>query len=163
VQAALAVAAVVLGAIFLVTSGGPDLAPSQRAQQTSASSAAAQQLREETRRDLEQLLASQSAQLEANKEDLQALETVAVLNARLGRFAEAEVQLSKLAAARPGDAEVLRVLGEAQAAQQEWGAAEGSYRRAWEASGRASLDMLQGLAGEHPRTAFFRAALGRGW
>ena len=58
------------------------------------------------------------------------------------------LQLTKLAAAQPGDADVLRVLAESQAAQGKFGDAAGSYRKAWQAGGQSSLDVLQGLAGE---------------
>lgn len=52
----------------------------------------------------------------------------------------------KLAEARPTDAEVLRVLAESQAAQGKYAPSAASYRKAWEASGRGSLEILQGLS-----------------
>ncbi|KAL4458116.1 hypothetical protein ABPG75_012981 [Micractinium tetrahymenae] len=146
-QAGLAVAAVLLGAVFLLTSGGADFAPDSRPAATLQQAGAAPALGEEQRAEVEAQLAEVQAKLAADGDDLQSLEAAAVLNARLGKFADAEQQLSKLAAARPGDAEVLRVLAEAQAAQAKWGAAAGSYRKAWEAGGRGSLEVLQGLAG----------------
>lgn len=146
-QAGLAVAAVLLGAIFLITSGGPDVAPAPRQQQA----AAQQQLSEETRQELEQELAKFQEQAGKDGSDLEALESAAVLSARLGKFGEAEAQLVRLAEAKPGDAEVLRVLAEAQAAQEKWGSAAGSYRKALEAGGHSSLEVLQGLAGGYSR------------
>ncbi len=145
-QAGLAVAAVLLGAVFLLTSGGADFAPDSPPAATVQQGAAAA-LGEEQRAEVQAQLAEVQARLAANADDLEAVEAAAVLNARLGNFAVAEQQLSKLTAARPGDGEALRVLAEAQAAQAKWGAAAGSYRKAWEAGGRGSLEVLQGLAG----------------
>ena len=147
-QAGLTVAAVALGAVFLLTSGGgADFAPSssrRAASPTSQQQSAA--LSEEARRDLEKQLAEVEAQLAAGGGD-EALEAAAVLNARLGHYPAAEAQLVRLAAAKPQDGEVQRVLAEAQAAQGEWEAAVGSYKKAWEDGGRRSLEVLQGLAG----------------
>lgn len=139
-------AAVLLGAVFLLTSGGADFAPDSPPAATVQQGAAAA-LGEEQRAEVQAQLAEVQARLAANADDLEAVEAAAVLNARLGNFAVAEQQLSKLTAARPGDGEALRVLAEAQAAQAKWGAAAGSYRKAWEAGGRGSLEVLQGLAG----------------
>ncbi|PRW18340.1 tetratricopeptide repeat-containing [Chlorella sorokiniana] len=147
-QAGLAVAAVLLGAVFLVTSGGGDFAPAPR-----ASSAVVQQqgqaaqLGEEQRADLQRQLEEFEARLAADSSDADALEGAAVLHFRLGEYAAAEKELEQLVAAKPGDADVLRVLAESQAAQGSWPASVASYRKAWEASGRGSLEILQGLAG----------------
>lgn len=146
-------AAVLLGAVFLLTSGGGDFAPplpaaSQVVEQQ-------QQLGEEQRADLQQQLEELQAQLAANADDVEALEGVAVVQFRLGQYGEAEKLLARLAEAKPGDGEVLRVLAEAQAAQAEWGASVATYRKAWEADGRSSLEVLQGWAGACGRV--------RGW
>ncbi|KAI3435550.1 hypothetical protein D9Q98_001615 [Chlorella vulgaris] len=149
-QAALAAAAVLLGAVFLITSGGGDYTPSRRPQQ--AGLMQQQQMSEETRKDLEQQLATVQEQLDREREGegqgggLGALEAAAVLNARLGRFEEAEALLVRLREAKPGDAEVLRVLAETQASQRKWEPAVANYRLAWEAGGRGSAEVLQGLA-----------------
>ncbi len=149
VQAGLAVAAVLLGAVFLLTSGGGDFAPAPRASSAVVQQGGqAAQLSEELRSDLQQQLEELEARLVADGSDTEALEGAAVTNFRLGEYAAAEKQLAQLAAARPDDAEVLRVLAESQAAQGSWPASVASYRKAWEASGRASLEILQGLAGE---------------
>ena len=141
-------AAVLLGVVFLVTSGGGDIpAPRASQQQQQATAAAQRQLGDEQRKDLEQQLAGVQAQLAADSSDAEALEGAAVLNARLGNFADAEQQLVALSAAKPGNADVLRVLAESQAAQSEWAAAASSYKQAWEAGGKNSLEVLQGLAG----------------
>lgn len=145
-QAGLAVAAVLLGAIFLLTSGGADFAPASPPAATLQQGAVAA-LGDEQRAEVQAQLAEVQARLAADADDLGSLEAAAVLNARLGNFAEAEQQLSRLTAARPGDAEALRVLAESQAAQAKWGAAAGTYRKAWEAGARSSLEVLQGLAG----------------
>lgn len=149
-QAGLAVAAVLLGAIFLLTSGGADFAPASPPAATLQQGAVAA-LGDEQRAEVQAQLAEVQARLAADADDLGSLEAAAVLNARLGNFAEAEQQLSRLTAARPGDAEALRVLAESQAAQAKWGAAAGTYRKAWEAGARSSLEVLQGLAGEAAR------------
>lgn len=148
-QAGLAVAAVLLGAVFLVTSGGGDFAPAPRASTAVVQQPGqAAQLGEEQRADLQRQLEDFEAQLAADSSNTEALEGAAVLHFRLGEYAAAEKQLQQLAAAKPEDADVLRVLAEAQAAQSEWPASVASYRKAWEASGRSSLEILQGLAGE---------------
>ena len=149
VQAGLAVAAVLLGVVFLVTSGGGDFAPAPRASTAVVQQPGqAAQLGEEQREDLQRQLEDFEAQLAADSSNTEALEGAAVLHFRLGEYAAAEKQLQQLAAAKPEDADVLRVLAEAQAAQGEWAASVASYRKAWEASGRSSLEILQGLAGE---------------
>lgn len=140
-------AAVLLGAVFLITSGGGDYAPSSSGSSSGGQLVQQQQLSDELRADLQAQLATQQAALEAAPGDVEALEASGVLTLRLGRYAEAEKLLARLAAERPGDAEVLRVLAEAQSLQGEWAAAAASYRKAWEAGGRGSLEVLQGLAG----------------
>lgn len=122
-------AAVLLGAVFLLTSGGGDFAPPPRASTVVQQQGQVAQLGEEQRADLQQQLGELEARLAADSSDVEALEGAAVLHFRLGEYGEAEKQLVQLAAARPDDAEVLRVLAEAQAAQGKYAPSAGSYRK----------------------------------
>ena len=146
-QAGLAIAAVLLCGVFIVSSGGSDLGFASRRPVQQATTEAAAQLPEEQRKELERELEQFQARLKESEEDLEALESSAVLNVNLGRLQEARELLQRLTAAKPGDAEAWRVLAETQAALGDKVGATGAYRQAWEASRRSSLEVLTGLAG----------------
>lgn len=145
-QAGLAAAAVILGAIFIIASGGSDLGYASR--QAARPPAEAVELPPAQREELEGRLAKLQERLGSEgEEDLEALEGAAVLNAQLGHYEAARQQLQRLTSARPDDAEAWRVLAETQGALGERGAAVDAYRRAWVASEQGSLEVLTGLTG----------------
>ncbi len=86
-QVGLAAVSIALVGIFVLANGSSDLAymlspsPAQQAQQGRSV-----ELSEDTRKDLERQLAVQQGQLEASPDSIEALEGVAVINARLGNF-----------------------------------------------------------------------------
>lgn len=141
-QVGLAVASLALVAVFLLANGGSDLGYATR-----RPSAQQAELAPEQKAELEGRLAEVNAALEANADDLEALEAAAVLHARLGQLEVAAGQLERLAGAKPGDVDVLRVLAETRGAAGEAGKAVDAYRRAWAASKESSLEVLTGLAG----------------
>jgi Flp pilus assembly protein TadD len=140
-QVGLGAAALALVAVFLVTS--IDAGPSAR---RPSAAAAPPEMGAELRADLEGQLATVEAKLGADPKDLESLEASAVLHFRLGDYATAARKLSVLTAARPGDAEAWRVLAEARGAGGDVPGASAAYRRAWEAGGRGSLEVLTGLS-----------------
>mmetsp|Transcript_17032 Transcript_17032/g.43203 ORF Transcript_17032/g.43203 Transcript_17032/m.43203 type:complete len:462 (-) Transcript_17032:186-1571(-) len=83
--------------------------------------------------------------LAENPDDLEALEGAAVSYAELGDYTKAVAKLKKLAAAKPEDVDVLRLLAEAQSSGGDAKAASESYRRAITAAGADRLELLQGL------------------
>ena len=83
-------AAVLLGAVFLLTSGGFDGPPAGRPAAVQQAPGARNTLGEEQRAEAEARLAEVQQQLAANSGDLEAVEGAAVLNAMLGNFGEAE-------------------------------------------------------------------------
>jgi hypothetical protein len=143
-----AVAAVALGAIFVLTSGGGDFSGGGARRPSAAAAAAAERrLPPEARAEAEKALTVADAALAAAPGDLEALEAAGVLRARLGDFGRAAEQLGALAAARPGDAEVWRVLGETRlAAGDAKAAADGFAAARALPAGRASFEALAGLA-----------------
>ena len=144
-------AAVLLGVVFIVASGGSDLGyavrrPGSGAEQQQQQQQQ-QQLSDEARADLERQLGNAETRLEEDGTDLEALEAAAVADARLGKLEDARARLLRLTAARPGDAEAWRLLAEASMGAGDNEAAAKAYEKAWEAGGRRSLEVLTGLAG----------------
>lgn len=140
-QIGLAVASLALVGVFLVANGGSELGYATR----KPSSSNSMELAPEQKNDLETALQEATTKLQANANDLDALEASAVLNAKLGKFDIAEQQLVKLSKAKPGNVDVLRVLAETQSTIGNTGNAVETYRRAWAASGESNLEILTGL------------------
>lgn len=140
-QIGLAIAAVALVGVFLLTNSGSDLGYSTRR----PSPGAGQELGPEQRKEVETALAEMTGRLATSPDDLEALESAAVMRVRLGDYAAAAKQLEQLTAAKPGDAEAWRVLGEVRGALGETSSAVTALRRAWEVSEKSSLQALTAL------------------
>ena len=97
--------------------------------------------------DLQQQLGEVNAKLEANKDDLEALEAAAIIHARLGEFSVAADQLDVLTKAKPDNVDTWRVLAEVRAASGDISKSVVAYRKAWEASKETNLEVFTGLAG----------------
>ena len=143
-QIGLGVVSLVLVGVFLVANGGSELGyasrrPSQQAQQQV-------EIAPEQRADLEKQLSEMNAKLEANSNDIEALEAAAILHVRLGEFSDASDLLETLTAAKSNDPDVWRVLAETQAASGDIIKSIASYRKAWSVSGENNLEVLTGLA-----------------
>lgn len=82
---------------------------------------------------------------EADPRDLGALEELAISYARLFDFPKASKLLDQLVAAKPGDAEAWRLLGETTLLSQESGRSAAAYERAAELTGNGDLQVLTGL------------------
>ncbi|KAL3154604.1 hypothetical protein ABBQ32_014054 [Trebouxia sp. C0010 RCD-2024] len=106
-QAALTVGSLLLVVVFLVVSGGPDLAnfaqPRKPPSQT-------RELSDDQKAQLKQQAQKYESQLASNAADLEALEGAGVSYAQLGDFKQAETLLAKLTGARPTDPEAWRLL-----------------------------------------------------
>jgi Flp pilus assembly protein TadD len=142
-QIGLAVASLALVGIFIVTSGGSDLGYAQRSRASSSTSET--QLGPEQQQELRDQLMEVSKRLESDANDLEALEAAAVLHARLGELSDAEQQLERLTTARPGDVDAWRLLAETRSQAGEISGAVEAYAEGFQASDRASLEILTGL------------------
>lgn len=140
-----------LAGILLVTSadlyfGSSKKVASSPQSQADLGDAIATELTSEQRKGLESRLQEFTDRLLERQDDEEALEGASVLNAQLGNLKTAEEQLEKLAKLKPDDSDPLRVLAEVQSGLGEYPKAIESYKKAWETSGRSSLEVLQGLA-----------------
>ena len=135
-QVVLGALSLVLVGVFLVANGGSELgysAPRSTTQTT---------LAPEQRNDLRAELDRMQARMVESPQDLEALESAAVLNTQLGEYKKAGELLEKLVVAKPGDQEALRLLGEVQFQLGDAKKASETFRSAFEASGSRSLEVL---------------------
>jgi len=143
-QVGLAAASLLLVGIFLVANGGTDLGYATR--RSSATQATAPQLAPEQKADVEARLLEVTKQLDENAANLEALEESAVLHVRLGDYSIAADQLEKLTAAKPGDVDAWRLLGETRSAEGKTGKSVAAYQKAWAASEQSNLEVFTALA-----------------
>lgn len=140
-QIAVAISALVFGLIFVLVSGA-DFAPSKRYQGVQPSGAPPDALEAS-------LIKGRIAQLEnarqANPNDLEALEGLAVSYAQLFEFEKAAGLLDQLVAARPNSAEAWRLLGETTLLSQQPARSVAAYEKA-AALSSDDLQVLTGLA-----------------
>lgn len=143
-QIGLAAVSIALGVIFLITSSGSDLGYVAGRPQTSGS-AQETGLSPETREQLQSQLKETSSRLSENPDDLEALESAAVLHAKLGELSEAELKLERLTVSKPDDIDAWRLLGEVRVQESKVDQAVEAYKRAWKGSNQQSLEILTGL------------------
>ena len=140
-QIAVAISALVFGLIFVLVSGA-DFAPSKRYQGVQPSGAPPDALEAS-------LIKGRIAQLEnarqANPNDLEALEGLAVSYAQLFEFEKAAGLLDQLVAARPNSSEAWRLLGETTLLSQQPARSVAAYEKA-AALSSDDLQVLTGLA-----------------
>jgi tetratricopeptide (TPR) repeat protein len=153
-QVGLAVASLALVGVFILTSGDPG--PS--ATRSSSSTGQQRELAPEQREDLKKQLGIFEDRLKANADDLEALEGAGVAHATLGDYVAAEKELLQLTTAKPDNVDAWRVLGETRALSGKQKESVEAYEKAWQASGRSSIDALTGLsdalvANGHPEKA----------
>lgn len=137
-QVVLGALSLLLIGIFLVANGGSELGYATKRQSQGASVA----LSPEQKKDVEAELEKMESRLTENPDDLEALESSAVLKTQLGDFKEASLRLEKLVAARSDDQDALRVLGETYAAQGNAAKATENFRKAFAASKSSSIEIL---------------------
>ena len=137
-QVALGAVSLALIGVFIIANGGSELgyATKRPTSQTVAS------LPDEQKKELENELEKMEANLREDENDVQSLESAAVINAQLGQFKAASDRLEKLVAAKPDDPESLRLLGETYQAQGSLQKAIDTFRRAFVASKSGSLEIL---------------------
>ncbi|CAG9462137.1 unnamed protein product [Pedinophyceae sp. YPF-701] len=142
--AGVAVAAILAGILFLTSGvldglGGGGGAPTAVDQPG---------LTKEQRKVLTEQAKEFEAKLAEDASDADALEALAVTYAELGRFADAETKLVRLTAAKPGDADVLRLLGETRAQQGAYKTAAEAFLKSIEVSGAgATVEQLAEYTG----------------
>jgi len=137
-QVALGAVSLALIGVFIIANGGSELgyATKRPTSQTVTS------LPEEQKKELELELQKMEANLLEDENDIQSLESAAVINAQLGQFKIASERLEKLVAAKQDDPEALRLLGETYQAQGSLPKAIDTFRSAFAASNRGSLEIL---------------------
>lgn len=136
-QVVLGALSLLLVGIFLVANGGSELGYATKRQSQGAVA-----LSPEQKKDVEMELEKMESRLSENPDDLEALESSAVLKTQLGDFKEASEKLEKLVAARSDDQDALRVLGETYAAQGNAAKATENFRKAFVASKSSSIEIL---------------------
>ncbi|MEO2192715.1 MAG: tetratricopeptide repeat protein [bacterium] len=135
-QVVLGALSLILVGIFIVANGGSELGYS--APRSTSQTALAPEQRNDLKAELERM----QARMEAAPEDLEALESAAVLNTQLGDYKKASELLGKLVASKPADQEVLRLLGEVEFQLGDAKKASETFRSAFKASGDKSLEVL---------------------
>lgn len=135
-QVVLGALSLILIGIFIVANGGSELGYS------AARSSSQTTLAPEQRNDLKAELERMQARMDTSPDDLEALESAAVLNTQLGDYKKASELLGKLVAAKPADQEVLRLLGEVEFQLGDAKKASETFRSAFKASGSTSLEVL---------------------
>lgn len=153
-QAALTVGSLLLVVVFLVVSGGPDLAnfaqPRKPPSQT-------RELSDDQKAQLKQQAQKYESQLASNAADLEALEGAGVSYAQLGDFKQAETLLAKLTGARPTDPEAWRLLAETRFQLGDYKGTAAAYEKAMAVA--PSIDLLQNLAAAYVNDGKPQAAI----
>lgn len=145
-QIGLAALSIALGVIFLITSSGSDLGSVVATRPKTSTGMEEMALGPETREQLKSQLKEASDRLSDDPNDLEALESAAVLHAKLGELGEAESKLERLTASKPDDLDAWRLLGEVRVQESKVSRAVDAYKGAWKAAKQQSLEVLTGLA-----------------
>ncbi|KAL0056221.1 hypothetical protein WJX82_008908 [Trebouxia sp. C0006] len=140
-QAALTVGSLLLIVVFVVVSGGSDLANIASPRQSAPQS---RELSADQKAQLKQQAQQFETQLASNAQDVEALEGAGVSYAQLGDFKRAEALLSKLTSAKPKDPEAWRLLAETRLQLLDYKRTAAAYEQAMAAA--PSIDLLQNLA-----------------
>lgn len=140
-QAGLIAGSILLAVIFIFSSFRSDLQQSTVGSDERPAAAAAQ-LSDTQRKELQEQAARFDAQLTASPDNIEALEGAAVSWAKLGELPKATQLLVQLSKAKPHDADVFRLLAETQALQGNSAAAAAAYQIANEQSGSSNIDLL---------------------
>lgn len=135
-QVVLGALSLVLIGIFLVANGGSELGYATKRTPSEST------LAPEQRKDLEAELEKMEATLQNTPDDLEAIESSAVIQAQLGNYKTSSGLLEKLVAAKPEDQDALRLLGETYSAQGNMRKATDTFRKAFTASGSKNLEIL---------------------
>lgn len=135
-QVVLGALSLVLIGIFLVANGGSELGYATKR------SGSESMLAPEQRKDLEAELAKMEARLQDTADDLEAVESSAVIQAQLGNYKKSSELLEKLIDAKPNDQDALRLLGETYNAQGDTAKATETFRKAFAASDSKSLEIV---------------------
>jgi len=142
-QVAITGISIVAIAAFVATSVDSDLvafAPRKSAPQAAAPSLSPAELKKR-----QEDAARFEAALSEKPDDAEALEGLAVTYAEMGEYSKAIPKLRALAATRPDDADVLRLLGETELASDSPKDAAEAYKQADAKSSTAQFDILKGL------------------
>lgn len=135
-QVVLGALSLILIGIFLVANGGSELGYATKSSSSEPSLAA------EQRKDLEAELGIMESRLKENSDDLEAVESSAVIQAQLGNYKKSSELLEKLIESKPNDQDALRLLGETYSAQGNAAKATETFRKAFDSSDSKNLEIL---------------------
>jgi len=135
-QVVLGALSLVLIGIFLVANGGSELGYATKRSSSETS------LAPEQRKDLEAELETMESRLKEKADDLEAIESSAVIQAQLGNYKKSSELLERLVESKPNDQDALRLLGETYSAQGNPTKATETFRKAFAASGSKNLEIL---------------------
>lgn len=135
-QVVLGALSLILIGIFLVANGGSELGYATKRSSSEPSLGA------EQRKDLEAELGKMEFRLKENSDDLEAVESSAVIQAQLGNYKKSSELLEKLLESKPNDQEALRLLGETYSAQGNTAKSIEAFKKAFDTSESKSLEIL---------------------